>query len=99
MSDKIAGEKRAGPGHSTARQTAAYRVWRWLTVMMAVALGALALAILAVPFVGFGSLLFVFLGVCAVMLLVMVRYGHQTRERLDAGWNEPEDSHRQTGAR
>lgn len=56
----------------------------WLGVMMFVAFGAVALAVLAIPFVGFGSLLFVFLAICAMMLLVMVQLGRRNRAILDA---------------
>lgn len=94
-----AGVEGAESGVSTTRQVADRRLGPWLRVMMVVAFGALALAVLAIPVVGFGSLLFVLLGVCAVMLLVMVGYGHQTRATLDAMGSGSGESSRKTGVR
>ena len=99
MSDMRARAEQVDSGVAATRPVAPDRMWRWMTVMMAVAFGALALTVLAIPVVGFGSLLFVFLGVCAVMLLAMVRYGHQNRETLDAGWNGSKGSRRERGGR
>lgn len=58
--------------------------------MMFVAFGVLALALLATRFVGFGSLILVFLAVCGVMLLVMIGYHRRNREAFNAPWDRPE---------
>jgi predicted membrane channel-forming protein YqfA (hemolysin III family) len=71
-------------------------MWSWLAVMMFVAFGALALAVLATPLVGFGSLILVFLALCGVMLLVMIGYHRRNRETFDA-WNGTEHDESRAG--
>jgi hypothetical protein len=75
-----------------SRNDRVWHVWSWLAVMMFVAFAALALGVLAIPFVGFGSLILVFLAACAVMVLVMANYAHKNREALDAEATRPESS-------
>lgn len=51
----------------------------WLAVMMFVAFGALAIAILATGLGGLGALALVFLAVCALLLLILARYGRRSQ--------------------
>ena len=73
------------------REDRVRHVWGWLAAMMFVAFGALLLALLATPLVGFGSLVLVFLALCGVMLLVTLNYSRRNRESVDA------NSHRTDG--
>lgn len=73
-------------------------VGTWLAVMMFAAFGALALAVLTIPFLGFGSLILVFLTVCGAMLLVIVGYRRRSRETYDA-WKRTEHDDSLAGRR
>lgn len=71
-------------GARPTRPPRAYRLGWGPVAMMLLAFGALALAVLAAPLVGFGALIVVFLAICGVMLLVMVRYGRRNQAEIKA---------------